>query len=302
MHRHQRTEPPPPKRKIPEAFAMHTARPLHAVTKPSLPLAMLKNNFRTTVTPLDFATGKPLNSDSPVLLDLASVAYMRDFVSRGKPWANGLDDFFSDPPKASETRAMVGYRVATDFADTLSAWVENCESQKAEDSLLFSSPWRMYSDRAATKWLGAHDGDEYIWRCGTAFHSLQPFIPGQGWRPCDPRFPHAICYAIDSTPFDTKNEVIRTSEFKTIVFLALANHIKAEYNHLDSFGVTVISFWDHDVRIVQGLVNLRTRNIDLRVSPVQHFPRGIRLQDGSVDPRFLTLLSYNCGKVNPLPK
>ncbi|KAM3503486.1 hypothetical protein MY11210_008700 [Beauveria gryllotalpidicola] len=65
---------------------------------------------------------------------------------------------------------------------------------------------------------------------------------------------------------------IRTRKFKSIIFIAITNNSKAEYNHLDAFGVTIIPSWNRDVRIVQGLVNLKTRNTGLRVSPVQQFP------------------------------
>lgn len=66
--------------------------------------------------------------------------------------------------------------------------------------------------------------------------------------------------------------------------------------------VTVVSFWDTDVRIVQGLVNLKTRDMDIRVSPVQSFRDGIRREDGTLDPRFLTLMAYNLADVVPLPR
>ncbi len=126
------------------------------------------------------------------------------------------------------------------------------------------------------------------------------------------------------------------SELKSIVFHAIVNNMKPEYNHLGYFGVctkettetphmcphpplvgagtctldiwltflkvTVLSFWNCSVRVVQGLVNFRTYDIDLRRSPVQHFQDGFWLPDGSIDKRFLTFLDYNCSKVVPLPK
>ncbi|KAK8141115.1 hypothetical protein G3M48_000762, partial [Beauveria asiatica] len=271
MHPYQRTESHHPRPTIPEDFVLATARPLHAITKPSLTRSALKN-FRTTVTTLDFATGKPTNPSSPTLLSLKGVAYIRDFVRRAKPWIQpdgqeGFEDFLPDDRcKATDTAAL--YTIAPR-----------------------PSSRRPWSDRAASKWLGMRDGDDYIREYGTAFHNMKPVVSGQRETPCEPDLPHAICYAIDSTPFDDYS--IRTSEFKSIVFMAVVNNMKAEYNHLDSFGVTVVSFWNRDVRIVQGLVNLKTHNIDLRVSPVQQFPSGFRGRDGSIDDRFLTLLAYN---------
>ncbi|KAM3507393.1 hypothetical protein MY11210_007174 [Beauveria gryllotalpidicola] len=305
MHPYQRTEPRHPRPTIPEDFVLTTARPLHAITKPSLTRSALKN-FRTTVTTLDFATGKPTNPSSPTLLSLESVAYIRDFVRRAKPWIQpdgqeGFEDFLPDDRrKATDTAALYHNRAAAEFATTLEVWAVNSQNQTVEDSLLRRTPWGIHTDRAASKWLGMRDGDDYIWEYGTAFHNMKPVVSGQRETPCEPDLPHAICYAIDSTPFDDYS--IRTSEFKSIVFMAIVNNMKAEYNHLDSFGVTVISFWNRDVRIVQGLVNLKTHNIDLRVSPVQQFPSGFRGRDGSIDDRFLTLLAYNCAQVLPLPK
>lgn len=66
--------------------------------------------------------------------------------------------------------------------------------------------------------------------------------------------------------------------------------------------MTAIAFCACDVRIVQGLVNFKTHDIDIRVTEVQRFNNGIRNTDGSVDKRFLTLLAYNSADVLPLPK
>ncbi|OAQ96980.1 hypothetical protein LLEC1_06984, partial [Akanthomyces lecanii] len=302
-HRHQDYELRLPKATAPARFVRRIAKPLHAIAKPSLTYGAL-NDFRTSVTKMEFATGEPINSKQPKLLKLLSVDHVRDFVCRGKPWVMftgeiRFHNFLPDPPKARHTAARTHHRAAELFATTLEVWAVNCESQRAADPLLFTSSWSLHSDRAAARWLGMRNGDEYIWEYGTAFHNLQPIIPGQGVPPCEPSLPHAICYAVDSAPFE--DDAIRSSELKSIVFLAVVNNMKAEYNHLSSFGVTVISFWNCIVRIVQGLVNLRTLDIDLRVSPPQHFPNGFRLPDGSIDERFLTLLAYNCSQVLPLP-
>lgn len=52
-----------------------------------------------------------------------------------------------------------------------------------------------------------------------------------------------------------------------------------------------MSFWDREVRIVQGLVNFKTNAIELRVSPAQSFDAGIRSSDTQYQ-KFLTLLAY----------
>ncbi len=66
--------------------------------------------------------------------------------------------------------------------------------------------------------------------------------------------------------------------------------------------MTAISFCACDVGIVQGLVNFKTHDIDIRLTEVQRFNNGIRNTDGSVDKRFLKLLAYNSADVLPLPK
>lgn len=52
-----------------------------------------------------------------------------------------------------------------------------------------------------------------------------------------------------------------------------------------------MSFWDREVRLVQGLVNFRTHAIELRLSPSQSFDAGIRSSDEQYT-KFLTLLAY----------
>lgn len=54
----------------------------------------------------------------------------------------------------------------------------------------------------------------------------------------DPTLPHALCHARDGMPFEKGS--IRTSEIRSIIALTIANHAKAEYNHLDTFGVCII--------------------------------------------------------------
>lgn len=55
--------------------------------------------------------------------------------------------------------------------------------------------------------------------------------------------------------------------------------------------MTALSFWDREVRVVQGLVNFKTNAIELRVSPVQSFDAGIRSSPEQYK-KFLTLLAY----------
>lgn len=52
----------------------------------------------------------------------------------------------------------------------------------------------------------------------------------------DPEKPHAICSVVDSTPFDERS--LRTSEVKTIAYIAAFNHVKPEYHSFDRFGVS----------------------------------------------------------------
>lgn len=52
-----------------------------------------------------------------------------------------------------------------------------------------------------------------------------------------------------------------------------------------------MSFWDREVRIVQGLVNFKTNAIELRVSPSQSFDAGVRSSDEQYA-KLLTLLAY----------
>ncbi|KAJ4152901.1 hypothetical protein LMH87_009420 [Akanthomyces muscarius] len=105
-------------------------------------------------------------------------------------------------------------------------------------------------DPPALGWLGVPATDDYVWYPNSVYHSFKEYEKENGPPALDPEKPHAVCHVVDSTPFDVYS--LRTSEVKTIVLIALFNHAKPEYNHLDSFGVTAISFWDRDVRVVQG--------------------------------------------------
>ncbi|KAM3513929.1 hypothetical protein MY11210_002466 [Beauveria gryllotalpidicola] len=158
------------------------------------------------------------------------------------------------------------------------------------DIAVLRTSWEYGGGEGTNRYL--HNfGANYIWTPGSVFINLLPSKP----REPDPRKPHVIHHVIDSTPW--KSGTLRTSEFKTIVFVAAANKLKAAYKGLDYFGVTVISFWHWEVRIVQGLVNFKTRDVDIRVSPAQGFRDGLRNDDGSIDTRFLTLLAYHLGEV-----
>lgn len=64
--------------------------------------------------------------------------------------------------------------------------------------------------------------------------------------------PHIVCHCPDSAPFPHDGS-LRTSELKTIAFMAAANNCKAEYNHLDYFCVS------HAPPV--------SRNIELTTSP-----------------------------------
>ncbi len=91
------------------------------------------------------------------------------------------------------------------------------------------------SEMTSNRWLGVSRTDRYIWLPGPLF---QPFkSPNQFSVPTrlDPEKPHILSYVVDSTPFDQFS--LRSSEVKTIILVALFSHTKAEYCHLDYFGV-----------------------------------------------------------------
>ncbi|KAJ4152900.1 hypothetical protein LMH87_009419 [Akanthomyces muscarius] len=296
----------------PEDFILRTAKRLHEIKKPSLTVSELAE-FKANVSCLEFSTGRPSNSNCPELLTLRSVRDIRNFVNEVEPCIeDGTDEwrnFVPETPFRSDSEAMGCYRSAKYLSTIVQVWLDafpkkwpktlDIANKRRQGTLLRQTDWRERSDRAAESWLGADDEDKYIWRSEITYHGLLPIEYGQGKPPCDPNMPHAIYHAVDSTPFD--DPIIRMSEFKSIVFLAIVNNMKPGYNNLDCFGVTVLSFWKTSVRIVQGLVNLKTRNIDPRVSKIQDFSNGF-WNDGVIDDRFLALLAYNCGEVVPLRK
>ncbi len=148
MQRYTRPGPPAPHATTPEGFVIHTARRLVGIKKPSLGFSELKG-LKVTVSDLDFATGKPVNSNGPVLLKLNGVPYMRDFVRRVTPWIEeygdeDFKDFSPDPPKQKEVEtAAAGYfRSAAHFSYLVRFWLVNSRSGKRNDSLLRCTAWR----------------------------------------------------------------------------------------------------------------------------------------------------------------
>lgn len=93
------------------------------------------------------------------------------------------------------------------------------------------------SDPPALRWLGVPPTEDYVWYPNSVYHSFKEYEKENGPPALDPEKPHAICYVVDSTPFDVYS--LQTSEVKTIILVAVFNHVKPEYNHLDSFGVSV---------------------------------------------------------------
>lgn len=95
---------------------------------------------------------------------------------------------------------------------------------------------RSASDPPALRWLGVPATDDYVWYLNSVYHSFKEYKKENGPPALDPEKPHAVCYVVDSTPLDVY--FLRTSEVKTIILVALFNHVKPEYNHQDSFGVS----------------------------------------------------------------
>ncbi|OAA76005.1 hypothetical protein LEL_05689 [Akanthomyces lecanii RCEF 1005] len=253
---------------------------------------------------MDFNTAK-VDAKCRRLLRLTDARDIQSDAFAAKPWigCDGVMSFDNFQPGryiSNNPNPRNYYRTAEELATTLNVWATNSASQTFKGSLLGQTHWREHFDPPALRWLGVPVTDDYVWYPNSVYHSFKEYEKENGPPALGPEKPHAVCYVVDSTPFDVYS--LRTSEVKTIVLSALFNHAKPEYNHLDSFGVTAISFWDRDVRVVQGLVNFHTRDVDIRVTEVQRSDNGFRGSDGSVDPRFLALLAYNSADVLPLPK
>ncbi|KAM0664409.1 hypothetical protein ACQRIU_006991 [Beauveria bassiana] len=274
-------------------FLRKTLQPLLAFKEPSVPDPVL-NEYHATVIPLDFTTGAPYNG-TPTLLRLMDITVLRRAIDEIKPWieSDGSTDNYDYQPLLDSFDKPYRHRNNAEwFTYTVKVYLDTNQDTNSSDTLRGRTSWEYGGGEGTDRYLHNYD-DNYTWTFGSVFINLLPSEP----REPDPRKPHVIYHVIDSTPW--KSGTLRTSEFKSIVFIAAANKLKAAYKSLDHFGVTVISFWNWEVRIVQGLVNFKTRDVDIRVSPAQGFRDGFRNDDGSIDPRFLTLLAYNLGEVLP---
>ncbi|EGX87766.1 hypothetical protein CCM_09388 [Cordyceps militaris CM01] len=273
-------------------FLQKTLHPLLAFKEPSIPESILIE-YRATVVPLDFDTGAPRNG-APALLGLMDREALRRALDELKPWiAQDKYDYEAGDGTSPSRCHHNGYFLA----NIVAAYLQNNQDPRSHDTLQDRTCWQWGGGEGTDRYLHNYH-DDYTWTPGSFFLNLLPSKPRETLP--DPRKPHVIHHVIDSTPW--KPGTLRTSEFKSIVFIAAANKLKAAYKDLDYFGVTVVSFFNWEVRIVQGLVNFKTRGVDIRVSPAQSFRDGFRNQDGSIDPRFLTLLAYNLGEVLPLAK
>ncbi|KAM3507174.1 hypothetical protein MY11210_007267 [Beauveria gryllotalpidicola] len=312
-------------------FVLKTLRPLTAFTSPGVTDSVLAE-YHATVTALDFASGTtakgvPVNGPR-TLLRLMGTAAMTRAIDETTPWLlsdaylsfynfTPTEDIFNDEP-------YYHHRNAKMFADIVDVYLRINQDEMSADTLLNRTSWdfggqamlpmwwpsrssdlhmkslvssgSVIGDENTDRWLGHYYNDSYIWEVGPSYMKLLPSGPGK--RCPDPSKPHVISHVIDSTPW--KSGKLRTSEFKTILFIAFVNKLKPAYEASDNFAVTVLSFWNWEVRIVQGLVNFTTRAVDIRVSSIQNFQGGFRNKDGSIDPRFLTLMAYACGEALPL--
>lgn len=179
VHRLHRTHPLPVEPKAPEGFVYRTARRLHGVKSPLLSFSTLRDDFKTTVSSLDFVTGRPVDKTRPQLLDLMDIGYVEKFISRVKPWVQPdgfihFDDFSPDPPKAGDSRPFTYHRRACVFATTLEVWMENCEIEKPEDSLIEKTTWtqRRYVCSA---------NDPLNYKCILIEERLVTKLPPGGW-------------------------------------------------------------------------------------------------------------------------
>ncbi|EGX88309.1 hypothetical protein CCM_08352 [Cordyceps militaris CM01] len=304
LHQFQCPKPRPRPPTIPTNFIQNVVGPLNKFKEARITADGL-TKFRVTLTPMDFETGK-VDSRCRKLLNLSCTREIETFTRKVQPWIgyDGLtcfDNFLPERYITDNPHPRNYHRTAQEFATILNVWATNSMYQTFKASLLGQTSWNEHSDAPAARWLGVPATDDYIWRPNFVYHNFKMKSSDCEPRAADPEKPHAMCYVVDSTPF-LEDGSLRTSELKTIILIAVYNHVKPEYNHLDSFGVTAISFWDRDVRIVQGLVNFRTWDVDVRLTKVQRFHTGFRGADGSIDVRFLTLLAYNSADVLPLLK
>ncbi|EGX88237.1 hypothetical protein CCM_08280 [Cordyceps militaris CM01] len=296
-------------------FLEKILRPLTTFKSPGVAESVLEE-YNATITPLDFASGQPVNN-APTLLCPMDRAVVRGAIDEIKPWMQLNEDggFYNYEPVLEFFRyePYYHYRNADHFANTVHTYLMLYQDEESPGYLLSRTSWDNGGAECVLPWLRYFHEDVYKWQLLDAFIHLLPYKPRPTPKPrlpselhtptprepCpDPRKPHVICHTVDSTPWMAG--VLRTSEFKTILFIAGANKFKPAFEASDHFAVTVLSFWNWEVRIVQGLVNFKTLALDIRVSSPQSFRDGIRNDDGSIDPRFLTLLGYNCGEVLPL--
>ncbi|KAJ3474055.1 hypothetical protein NLG97_g10013 [Lecanicillium saksenae] len=258
-----------------------------------------------------------MGADPPLLTEPMSLTRLISYVEDARPCSTDDVDLVDESPVREgcvpRSEADSQYRQAKQLQRFVRRYCTEAHDDSTATTVLEHTTWDMVSEESLQYrfYLQADDmykpdtdflyneridEDPNIWSIEDLF---MHYTDWENRETLEESKPHAICHILDSTPLVGGR--VRTVELKAAIFTALmCNNIRF-YNHLDCFAITVMSYWNRSVRIVQGLVHFKQMKVDLRVSDTQSFPDGFR-HDADSYQRFLRVLAFHCGSVGPLPR
>ncbi|KAJ3476322.1 hypothetical protein NLG97_g9167 [Lecanicillium saksenae] len=259
-----------------------------------LPAATLREDHGFVIQGLDLKTGEPAMHGNR-FIEPIHPAEIRGWVNKYCFWGIG------------ETRAQLGPLGYSAYPKSTRPFYD-AETLKREISMMLDQGlFRIGNIREKESlWRRARielDGlqREYRPNCHWAVRDIfQQARSSQLEDPFEPNLtqnehhPHVQCIVLDNEPL-ADNNYVSVAELTTILKVAGDVARIPQFKNVDTIPVTVFSFSNRKVRIVQGCVNFRTRKHDIRCSDIMDFTYSFCRTEESVF-NVCTLLGWMVGR------
>ncbi|ATY65788.1 kinase-like domain [Cordyceps militaris] len=259
----------------------------------------LCRDWGIVVQSLDLRTGGA--ADGEVFIQPIPPTQIQTWLDEFRPWDQpGAGQWDFDLPGSYDPHEDRHYGMSNSLGISrmVCNYIEMCYRYEKGSIIRNKTRWRPSS--FGVKHLSSSTSNIHRWHARFMLHQCEPADAGKFYlsetRP-DSALPHLGCFLHDDELLADDGS-LSTAELTTIMVLALRQAMNPIYKQATVVPITVYSCAGQQVRIIQGCIDFRHRQFDIRYSEILDFNEGgVRRTEENMQ-RFLTLLGWVLG--NPV--